>query len=178
MRMRQNQKYSEKTKKSIDKVLWVISLLTLIPFVYAGIYFSKTFINIWYLVIIGLVFGFFLGFTTFESIKNISSQELKNHITFCVLVFGVLLNFSLLWINFNFPIHEKKKYDVRVDSYAMSNRRTSSIATIEFAGHIKDIHLPIEDYELIKQGYNVSITIDKGLFGFYIILDKKVSTNK
>jgi heme/copper-type cytochrome/quinol oxidase subunit 4 len=176
--MRQHQIYSEKKKKRIDKVLWVISLLTLIPFVYAGIYFSKTFINIWYLVIIGLAFGFFLGLTTFDRIKDISSQELKNHITFCVLVFGILLNFSLLWINFNFPMHEEKKYDVRVDSYAMSNRRTSSIATIEFAGHIKDIRLPIEDYELIKQGYNVSITIDKGLFGFYIILDKKLSTNK
>jgi hypothetical protein len=178
MRMRQHQIYSEKKKKRIDKVLWVISLFILIPFVYTGIYFSKTFINIWYLVIIGLAFGFFLGVTTFDRIKAISSQEPKNHITFCVLVFGILLNFSLLWINFNFPKHVEKKYDVKVDSYAMSNRRTTSIVTIEFAGHIKDIRLPIEDYKLIKQGYRVSITIDKGLFGFYIILDKKLSTNK
>ena len=172
--MRQHIKTSEKQKRRTDILLWIISLLTIIPFTGVGIFYSKTFINIWYLVASGLVSGLILGLTTYKKIKNYSNQELKTHITFCVLVFGVLLNYGLLWVNFNYPRNEIKTYDSRIIEYAMSNRRGSSVLTIEFAGIIKDIHMPIEDYELLKEKGYVKITVDKGLFGIYIILDKKI----
>ena len=39
---------------------------------------------------------------------------------------------------------------------------------MEFAGIIKDIHMPIEDYKLLKEkGYVI-----------YIILDKKINESK
>jgi len=172
--MRQLAKTSEKQKRRTDIILWIINLLTLIPFTGVGIFYFKTFINIWYLVIFGLASGVILGLTTYKKIKDYSNQELKNHITFCVFVFGVLLNYGLLWINYNFPRHEIKTYDSRIIEYAMSNRRSSSVLTIEFAGIIKDIHMPIEDYELLKEKGYVTITVDRGLLGIYIILDKKI----
>ena len=172
--MRQLAKTSEKQKRRTDTILWLISLLTLIPFTGVGIFYFKTFINIGYLVVFGLVSGLILGLATYKKIKDYSNQELKNHITFCVFVFGVLLNYGLLWINYNFPRHEIKTYDSRIIEYAMSNRRGSSVLTIEFAGIIKDIHMPIEDYELLKEKGYVTITVDKGLLGIYIILDKKI----
>jgi heme/copper-type cytochrome/quinol oxidase subunit 4 len=172
--MRQLAKTSEKQIRRTDTILWIISLLTILPFVGVGIIYSKTFINIWYLVVFGLVSGLILGLTTYKKIKDYSNQELKNHITFCVFVFGVLLNYGLLWINYNFPRHEIKTYDSRIIEYAMSNRRGSSVLTIEFAGIIKDIRMPIEDYKLLKEKGYVTITVDKGLLGIYIIVDKKI----
>lgn len=172
--MRQLAKTSEKQKRRTDIILWIIHLLTLIPFTGVGIFYFKTFINIWYLVIFGLASGVISGLTTYKKIKDYSNQELKNHITFCVFVFGVLLNYGLLWINYNFSRHEIKTYDSRIIEYAMSNRRSSSVLTIEFAGIIKDIHMPIEDYELLKEKGYVTITVDRGLLGIYIILDKKI----
>ena len=172
--MRQLAKTSEKQKRRTDTILWIISLLTLIQFIGVGIFYSKTFINIWYLVVFGLVSGLILGLTTYKKIKDYSNQELKNHITFCVFVFGILLNYGLLWINYNFPRHEIKTYNSRIIEYAMSNRRGSSVLTIEFAGITKDIHMPIEDYKLLKEKGYVTITVDRGFLGIYIILDKKI----
>lgn len=172
--MRQFVKTSEKKKRRIDIILWIISLLTIIPFTGVGILYSKTFINVWYLVIFGFVSGLILGLTTYNKIKVYSNQKLKNHVTFCVFVFGVLLNYGLLWTNYNYPRHVIKTYDSRIIEYAMSNRRGSSVLTIEFAGIIKDIHMPIEDYKLLKEKGYVKITVDKGLFGIYVILDKKI----
>ena len=172
--MRQYIKTTDKQKRKFDIILWSISLFAIILFIGVGILFSKTFINIWYLVIVGFLFGLILSLITYKKIKDYSSQKLKNYITFCVLVFGMLLNYLLLWINYNFPRHENKTYDSRIIEYAMSNRRNSSVLTIEFEGIVKDIHMPIEDYKLLKEKGFVTITVDKGLLGCYIILEKKI----
>ena len=94
--------------KNIEKVKRRVGIiLSLIPFFEAMLYYSKTFINIWYIIAVGLIFGIFVGVLSYEKIKNYIDGKLKNHITFCVLSLESLLAFVLLWTNYNFLRHEE-----------------------------------------------------------------------
>lgn len=172
--MCKKRKISELFKRKVDIFIFSISIFTIIPFAFLAIIFFQTFINIWYLLIICLLFGSFVGVITYKKTKDYHNQSLRTIVTLSILFWGMLLNYGLLWFNYNFRAHEEKTYDLVILEFAKSHRRTASVVTVEFAGYIKDVYMPIEDYQRLKEKGYLTVEIDNGLFGYYIILDKKV----
>lgn len=174
MTIRKNRKISEKIKRKVDIFIFTINILTIVPFTFLAVIFFQTFINIWYLVLIGLLFGSFVGVITYKKTKDYHNQSLRTIVTLSILFWGMLFNYVLLWANYNFRKHKEKTYDIAIVEFAKTNRRTASVLTIEFAGIVKDVHMPIEDYQILKEKGYLKVEIDKGLFGIYIILNMKV----
>lgn len=174
MNVKENMKKKYKIKE--QRIIGLITFVSLILILWEIMLFRKTFVPFY----IPLLFSLIGGFLLFLFLrKKINYYEQSKHpfwqkALHGIIMFGGVLGFLLLSINFYFPTNKFEKVKLKILEIGTltnsKNRCEPPFVLVSFKGHQKQIVFPC--HFVISNPEMIELELQKGSFGFYIVQEK------
>jgi hypothetical protein len=104
--------------------------------------------------------------------------NMKTPLLGSVMVFGIWGSWLFLLLNWQFATHRPKQVTTPIlDSWQGDRPPTFYIRT-QYKTFVKTYGFGVEEQSKLKQSGYVELNVDKGLFGYEILLEKKPKVNK
>ncbi|MCC6700439.1 MAG: hypothetical protein IT221_02890 [Fluviicola sp.] len=174
MQFEESMKKNSKLRQ--QRIIGVITFVSLILILWEMMLFRKTFVPFYFPLLFSLIGGLLLFLLLRKKINYYvqSKHPFWQKALHGIIMFGGILGFLLLSINYYFPTDNFEKVKLKILEIGTltnsKNRCEPPFVLVSFKGHQKQIVFPC--HFVISNPKMIELELQKGSFGFYIIEEK------
>lgn len=181
IRSNENMTRKKKQNSKSNRLMSILTFVSLILIIWEMFIFRKTFINIFMPLSIFLIGGPILFFILRKKIKYYIETEhgLFSQAFHGTVLFGGTLMFIFMFLNYYLPVNKTELIQLKViETGNLSSRRgcDAPFAKVDYYGFEKQLIFPCNTN---LSGANfIKVKLQKGLFGFMVVKDSKLEKSR